>query len=180
MAFGDDRRMDNACCWCGKPGIFGETIVVVHASRRDVMWVHPNCERLSIEHGKKSHEDFFTNEIPKFVRGEPSGITPGTLGEHWARIAKKLIATNPSLALPEKVQELIAAVESYQRKHAEIIDGDEEVPSDEGDLPDSVAVCPVLPSVDELVIEIIARDEGEPGYAAAVARGIMKARAQVV
>ena len=36
---------------------------------------------------------------------------------------------------------------------------------------------PDLPNVDRLVVEIMARDDGEPGYAAAVARGIMKAQA---
>ena len=35
---------------------------------------------------------------------------------------------------------------------------------------------PDLPNVDRLVVEIMARDDGEPGYAAAVARGIMKAQ----
>jgi hypothetical protein len=36
---------------------------------------------------------------------------------------------------------------------------------------------PDLPDVKRLVTEIMARDDGEPGYATAVARGIMKARA---
>src|SRR4051812_12192426 len=37
---------------------------------------------------------------------------------------------------------------------------------------------PDLPNVNRLVTEIMARDAGEAGYAAGVARGIMKARSQ--
>ena len=54
----------------------------------------------------------------KFVRGEASGIKPGTVGEAGAKIAKDLIAKNPSLALPENLQKLIAAVEAVEREHA--------------------------------------------------------------
>jgi hypothetical protein len=47
----------------------------------------------------------------------------------------------------------------------------------ERDDPDGPSLTdPDLPNVDRLVVEIMARDDGEPGYAAAVARGIMKAQ----
>ena len=80
--------------------------------------MHLNCERLYSESCKKQKEDFYTNDVLKFVRGEPSGIIPGSLGEVTAKIAKDLIAKNPSLALPENLQELIAAVEAVEREHA--------------------------------------------------------------
>ena len=59
--------------------------------------MHLNCERLYSEFCKKREEDFYANDVMKFVRGEASGIKPGTLGEVSAKIAKDLIA-NPPLA----------------------------------------------------------------------------------
>lgn len=80
--------------------------------------MHLNCERHYIELCKKQEEAFYANDVLKFVRGEPSGIKPGTVDEGRAKIAKDLLAKNPSLALPENLQELIAAVEAIEREHA--------------------------------------------------------------
>jgi hypothetical protein len=49
-------------------------------------------------------------EIMKSVRGEPSDISPGTLGATWCKIAKKVISQDPSLALPERMDELMSTV----------------------------------------------------------------------
>ena len=78
--------------------------------------MHLNCEKLYSEFCKKQEEDFYANEVLTFVRGEASGIKPGTVGEARAKIAKDLIAKNPSLALPENLQELIAAVEAVEHE----------------------------------------------------------------
>ena|SRR5215203_1949171 len=109
--FTDDGHLDEACCWCGKSADLGEKIEVVQVSRREVLWMHPDCERLYSERCKKEDEEFYAIDVLKFVRGEPCGITPGTVGEVRAKIAKDLIARNPALALPENLHELIAAVE---------------------------------------------------------------------
>lgn len=52
-------------------------------------------------------------EIMKSIRGEPSDISPGTLGATWCRIAKNLISQDPSLALPERMDELMST--TYER-----------------------------------------------------------------
>ena len=73
----------------------------------------------------------------KFVRGEPSGIIPGRLGEITAKIAKDLIGKNPSLALSENLKELMAAVKAVEHERA-VADGlvitlsDEEIAMREG------------------------------------------------
>ena len=45
----------------------------------------------------KEHDDQFYADILKFVTGEPNGITPGTVGETQALIARKLVAEEPSV-----------------------------------------------------------------------------------
>jgi hypothetical protein len=74
-------------------------------------------EPLPCELWKKQEGDFYS-DVLKFVRGEPSDIKAGTVGEARAKIAMDLIAKNSSLALPENLQELIAAVEAVEHKHA--------------------------------------------------------------
>jgi hypothetical protein len=120
--FADDGYLDTKCCWCGKPAADGEKIEVVQWSSREAMWMHLNCERLYSEMCKKDEEDFYANDVMKFVRGEPSGIIPGRLGEITAKIAKDLIGKNPSLALPENLKELMAAVKAVEHERA-IADG---------------------------------------------------------
>ena len=60
----------------------------------------------------KEHEDRFYADILKFVAGEPSGIEPGTVGEKWALIAKRLAAWDPGLLAPEQRGELMEAIRS--------------------------------------------------------------------
>ena len=110
--FADDGYLDTKCSWCGKPAADGEEIEVVQVSSREALWMHLNCEKQYSEFCKKEHENFYAVEVLKFVRGEAAGIKPGTVGEAKAKIAKNLIAKNPSLALPENLQELIATVEA--------------------------------------------------------------------
>lgn len=116
--YADDGYLDITCTWCGKPAADGEKVEIVQFSSREALWMHLNCEGLYSESCKKQKEDFYANDVLKFVRGEPSGIIPGRLGEVTAKIAKDLIAKNPSLALPENLQKLIAAVEAVEREHA--------------------------------------------------------------
>jgi hypothetical protein len=112
----DEGYLMPTCLWCGKPAAHGEEIDVIQASSSEVFWAHLNCGKLYSEFCKKQEEDFYTNDVLTFVRGEPSGIKPGTGGEVSAKIAKDLIAKNPSLALPENLQELIAAVEAVEHE----------------------------------------------------------------
>ena len=116
--FADDGYLDTTCSWCGKPAADGEKVEIVQFSSREANWMHLNCERLYSEFCKKQDEDFYAIDVLKFVRGEPSRVTPGTVGEATAKIAKDLIAKNPSLALPENLQELIATVKAVEREHA--------------------------------------------------------------
>ena len=113
--FADDGYLGTTCTWCGKPAAYGERIEIVQISSSEALWMHQDCEELDSEFCKKQKENFYAN-VMKFVRGEPSGIIPGTVGEVQAKIAKVLIAKNPSLALPENLQELIAAVEAVEHE----------------------------------------------------------------
>ena len=58
-------------------------------------------QQAEIEAGRESRAEFYI-EIMKFVRGESNDIQPGTVGFDHATIAKKLIAENPDLALPDQ------------------------------------------------------------------------------
>jgi hypothetical protein len=115
--FADDGYLATACIWCGKPAIVGEKIEIVQTSSREALWMHQNCEELYSEVCEKQEADFYANVL-KFVRGEPSDITPGTVGEARAKIAKDLIGSNPSLAFPDNLQQLKAAVEAVEHEHA--------------------------------------------------------------
>jgi hypothetical protein len=55
------------------------------------------------------------------VAGEPNEIRPGTVGEGWALIAKRLIAGDPGLVTPERRCELMEAIHSYDRDHTEYV-----------------------------------------------------------
>ena len=58
----------------------------------------------------KEHEDKFYADLLKFVADEPNGIRAGTVGEKWALIAKRLIAGDPGLVVPERRRELEEAI----------------------------------------------------------------------
>ena len=67
----------------------------------------------------KKHDDQFYADILKFVAGEPNGIRSGTVGETQALIAKRLVAEEPGLVVPERRAELMEKISSiYDRDHA--------------------------------------------------------------
>jgi hypothetical protein len=90
--FADDGWLEKGCTGCGKPAAEGEEIEIVQASSSEGLWMHRPCAERYFEWCEKEHEDFYANEVMKFVRGEASGITPGTVGE--AR-AKGLVSIRP-------------------------------------------------------------------------------------
>jgi hypothetical protein len=100
---------------------------------------------------KKERGDFYADDVMNFVRGEPSGIIPGTLGEITAKIAKDLIAKNPSLALPENLQELIAAVDAVEHEHA-VADGRSVTLSDEEKAHPAAAAADIVRALQRLLL----------------------------
>ena len=68
------------------------------------------------------HSDRFYADVCAYVRGEPSDIRPGTIGETKAKIAKSLVETDASLLQPESRDRLLAEMDTiYDRDHAVII-----------------------------------------------------------
>ena len=102
------------CHWCGKPGVNGENIEIWGFTSSRALWMHLNCKQLDQFCYRKPDKDFWDNAL-KFARGEPSDIRPGTRAEYVANIAKDLIKWNPSLALPEKLEDLIRAVSDNEQ-----------------------------------------------------------------
>src|SRR6516225_4948333 len=43
----------------------------------------------------QNHDDYFYTAVCAYVRGEPNGVVPGTVGEEQAEIAKRLFQDNP-------------------------------------------------------------------------------------
>jgi lipoate-protein ligase A len=67
----------------------------------------------------KVAEDEFFNNLVKYVRDEPNGVLPGTIGMIKAKIAKTLVEIDPDLLAPEKRDVLLEAVRAvYDRDHA--------------------------------------------------------------
>jgi hypothetical protein len=63
-------------------------------------------------------DDRFHAELLKYLRGEPHGIMPGTIGMIWAEIAKKLVAEDPVLLLPDNKERLLREMRViYDRDH---------------------------------------------------------------
>jgi hypothetical protein len=117
----DDGWLEKKCCWCGEPAASDEEIEVIQVSSSEGFWMHPPCAQRYGEWCEKEEESFYTNKVLKFVRGEPSGIESGTVGEDRAPIAKDLITQNPSLALRDNLQELITAVEACARARSHVV-----------------------------------------------------------
>lgn len=92
--------------------------------------------------------------------GDPYGVYPNPAGEGQC-IGRNYFAHAPGSDICVSFHDLPKLVVDELRKRLERNDPDGPSPFD-----------PDLPNVDRMVIEIMARDEGEPGYAAAVARGI--------
>jgi hypothetical protein len=68
--------------------------------------------------GKESEEEFYVSVI-NYVRGQPNGISPGTIGACQADIAKKLVEQDPTLLEPENKDTLLRTIKSiYDRDHA--------------------------------------------------------------
>jgi hypothetical protein len=110
----DDGWLKRACAGCGERATIGEEIEVIQVSSSEGLWMHPPCAQRYDEWCEKEEEGFYTDKVLKFVRGEGSGIEPGTVGEERAKIAKDLVAKTPSLALPENLRELMATVEAVE------------------------------------------------------------------
>jgi hypothetical protein len=45
----------------------------------------------------QNNDDHFYTAVCAYVRGEPNGIVPGTVGEEQAEIAKRLLQDNPAI-----------------------------------------------------------------------------------
>lgn len=58
----------------------------------------------------KEDEDRFYNDLLHYLRHEPNDLSPGTIGMIKAKIAKTLVASDPSLTAPEKRNALLEAV----------------------------------------------------------------------
>ena len=56
------------------------------------------------------HRHKHAGEIRKFVRNEPSGIVPGTVGHAEAQIASRLCEADPTLLLLENEPRLMATI----------------------------------------------------------------------
>ncbi len=68
---------------------------------------------------QKEHEDHYHKEMMKFLRGEPSDITPGTIGMQKSEIAKKLVESDPTLLLEENKERFYAEIAAiFKRDHA--------------------------------------------------------------
>ena len=157
--FVDDGYLDTTCSWCGKPAADGEKVEILSMLvKRGKVDAPQLREALQRDVCKKDDENFYAVEVMKFVRGEASGIKPGTVGETRAKIAKDLIAKNPSLALPENLQGLIAAVEAVEQELA-VAAGQVITLSDE-----EMAMC-----------ELVARERVPPSGAASDRAGRMPA-----
>jgi hypothetical protein len=53
------------------------------------------------------------------VADQPGDITPGTIGEQKAQIAKRLVREDPSLVSPERRTEFMEKIETmYDRDHS--------------------------------------------------------------
>jgi hypothetical protein len=67
----------------------------------------------------RKYEDEFYKDLLHYVRGEPHGLSPGTIGMIKADIAKTIVTREPSLMKPENRSVLLAAVEGiYDKEHA--------------------------------------------------------------
>ena len=45
----------------------------------------------------QNHDDYFYTAVCAYVRGEPNGVVPGTVGEEQAEIAMRLFHENPAI-----------------------------------------------------------------------------------
>jgi hypothetical protein len=64
----------------------------------------------------QNNDDYFYTAVCAYVRGEPNGVVPGTVGEEQAEIAKRLLQENPAI-LDDKDRLLseIAAIHYRER-----------------------------------------------------------------
>jgi len=111
---GQPTALHPTCYWCGKPGVNGENIEIWESTSSRALWMHVDCKQINMFRYRRPDKDFWANAM-KFARGEPSDIRPGTEAEYVANIAKDLIKWDRSLALPEKLQELISAVSNNEQ-----------------------------------------------------------------
>jgi hypothetical protein len=74
------------------------------------------------EASAKEDEDKFYADLVKFVSDKANGITPGTVGECQAKIAKRLVGEDPTLISPARRVEFMERIETiYNRDHAVVV-----------------------------------------------------------
>ena len=67
----------------------------------------------------KESEDKFYQDLIHHLRGEPNGLSAGTVGMRRAEIARILVANDESLLAPDSRQQILEAVDViYDRDHA--------------------------------------------------------------
>jgi hypothetical protein len=71
---------------------------------------------------RQNDDDEFYTAVCAYVRGEPNGIVPGTVGEEQAEIAKRLLQDNPAI-LAEK-DRLLAELRKDWLVHSGRVDRD--------------------------------------------------------
>jgi hypothetical protein len=66
---------------------------------------------------ERDRKEFYA-KVCAYVRGEPNIISPGTIGETKAQIAKTLAAKDPTLLLVENKEKLLSEMEAiFERDH---------------------------------------------------------------
>src|SRR5262249_53521128 len=82
---------------------------------------HEQMERMFEAAHRKNNEQFY-GELVKFIAGKPCNIQPETIDMEKAKIAKKLVAQNPALALAENRDRLLAQTDDiYKVVHPSVL-----------------------------------------------------------
>ncbi|MBR0719389.1 hypothetical protein [Bradyrhizobium liaoningense] len=76
----------------------------------------------AMEDVARRNRDEFYIDVCAYVRGEVHKITPGTIGEIEAKIAKSLVEKDAALLQPENKDRLMAEMETiYHRDHSTVV-----------------------------------------------------------
>ena len=105
--FAHDGYLDTTCSWCGKPSADDDKVKIVQFSSLESVWMHRNCKRLNSEFSRrKQTRTSMPSTVLNLVRGEPSDLKPGTVGEARQR-SPKTDREELTLGLPENLQGLV-------------------------------------------------------------------------
>jgi hypothetical protein len=96
--------------------VFETEIVSEHDARYWGYETQEEWDAVQNEMAEK-HQREFEGELLKYLRGEPCGITPGTIGYIQAQVAQRLVAENPDLMLPGSISRLMAALKAESESH---------------------------------------------------------------